>query len=490
MTSARWSIGPAPRVPIAGPCSQRAEQIDALLASSTEICTLGTPADDPAKSRVPPPSSNPRLLQRPTSSSRIRTRHVPGPLVTQHDDVAATRALLEDVMPTVCAIVGVSDEVQAKITSLLRSDAQYVENVIAGPGRTRPVMTVHRLAKHAALSRPSLYRDLPALSRASEELAIALVLVLAARGDYCDATVWQVCELDTQVGRDASGPGIVGGRQRLFGIALAGGDVVVPAILQTPVADMLEVDFVSELDTMLESVATVISKTRQFARSSNGQLLARVGITPSTIDRYAPESTLLGTELHLGRRAPAGWESPTRVTGSAIAKVAFNHGFRHVVYQTDRSLDDELEWMLIRAPALREIAGRVAVSGFDLAIRPSRVSYLTHTGHAGVGALQRRQLFATPDDRGFALAGSLGFHAAGFSLDRADELAKAVTYAEFLATNEHSGSMLDRFSRQLTPALVKAQNPESRALIRALRMLFNAALVSVVRQRQARQLGG
>jgi hypothetical protein len=122
------------------------------------------------------------------------------------------------------------------------------------------------------------------------------------------------------------------------------------------------------------------------------------------------------------------------------------------------------------------------------------VTYWTRIDSSGttetaVGALHRRQhaVDSEGEDSGSVVAWDLGYAVAGLRLDAPQDLAKAIAYAEFLARGR-GHDCLTRFGDQLTPSLVKAAKPESRALHRSLRMIFNVALVSVARNRQAAAL--
>ncbi|MEA2184253.1 MAG: hypothetical protein QOF69_3438 [Solirubrobacteraceae bacterium] len=421
----------------------------------------------------------------------MRNRHVPGPLLATPDDLDAAIGLLLDLMPVVCTIAGMDKNSEMKLTSLLRSDFKYLRPVFGAPVKDRPVTTVQLLAKEANLGRAGIYRSLDVLAFHATECALALVMVLAARGAYCDSTVWQVCELDSPVGREASGPGIVGSRQRLFGLSLTGGDVEVPTILHAPKPSMNEAEFVLALDAMLEALERMNRKIDAYASENDKQRLDRIGMTASELASYDRMGTLVGSELHLGPLTDGGWEGPVQVGTSEAVEVAVNRGFERVVLEcNDDPYQGSDEWVQIRPFMLRKLAGLAPTIGLDVGFRPSRVTYLMHNDGDDRGLLHRRQHAPESHEEatGAAVAGRLSYSLAGFDLGKPTELGPAIAYGEFLATNEHGPPCRERFGEQLTPSLVKAQNPESRTLVRALRIMFNAALVAVVRQRQARSL--
>jgi hypothetical protein len=86
-----------------------------------------------------------------------------------------------------------------------------------------------------------------------------------------------------------------------------------------------------------------------------------------------------------------------------------------------------------------------------------------------------------------AVAVALSYSLTGFDLADRRDLARAIAYVEFMASGQVE-LCAKRFGEQLTPSLVKAHDCEQRGLQRALRTVYNAALVTVGRARQAREL--
>jgi hypothetical protein len=85
------------------------------------------------------------------------------------------------------------------------------------------------------------------------------------------------------------------------------------------------------------------------------------------------------------------------------------------------------------------------------------------------------------------VATELSYSLTGFDLADRRDLAKAIAYVEFMASGQIE-LCAKRFGEQLTPSLVKARDYDQRGLLRALRAVYNAALVTVGRARQAREL--
>lgn len=324
---------------------------------------------------------------------------------------------------------------------------------------------------------------------------MALVMLLAARGDFCSSTAWRICELQSPVGRDATGPGVVGARQRLFGLSLAGGDVDIPAILATPSENMGPPELTERLGDMLTVVQTVANKARLYAKEGDQSLLASLDLSRPMLAGYDLTSTLLAPELHVGLLSEAGWELPLRIGNAHTAKLALLHGFRAVLAESDNQpYGGTNGWHQIKPAAMRNLLSLGGIVGLDIATRPSLVTYWMRVDAADndevpTGSLHRRQYAADAEgeEETSAVAGELSYTVAGLHLETSQDLAKAIAYAEFLA-RARGERCLERFGAQLTPSLVKAHKPEVRTLHRALRMMFNAALVSVGRRRQATHL--
>lgn len=431
----------------------------------------------------------------------MRERHVPGPLVVTAQDPTPALDSLSRAMPLVREVVGLSSSTATVLANLLRSQSEYLTRVLFGPdaslglspadpGSRWPIATVQDLASGAHLSRSSLYRMVTELRPIIEECAVALVTLLGARGDFA-RTVWRICELDSPVGRDASGPGVVGGRQRLFGVSLAGGDVDVPAIVRPPADEMATEDVLRELDEMLETVSRVRDRLRIYAAATRPEL-TNLGIDRSTLTDHAPKSVLLMPGITVGGFTPVmtsgrrghPWRWSPVFGGANFTRAARLRGFDHAVAETDESPSSG--WSQIRPDVLRRLSGLGVLVDLDIALQPSSVSYWVRQDDlAGEGNLHRRQ-HATGDDSQ-AVAGAMNFSVLGLRLDTAKDLAVAISYAEFLAQGK-SLRFAQQFGDQLAPSFVKAQSEDVRAVFRGLRIMLNAALISAVRRRQAKAL--
>lgn len=430
---------------------------------------------------------------------------MPGPLVLTPEDVVGAERLLATAAPLVCALVGLNANTASKVRNLLRADYEYLRpllldpaavkrNLIAAASSDRPVMTTQQLAGEAHVSRTALYRTLESLTPSVEECAVALVMLLAARGDFCASTAWRICELESPIGRDATGPGIVGSRQRLFGLSIAGGDVDIPAILGAPSANMGAADLVQRLGEMLTVVQNVAKKAKLYADQGDPSVLASFELPRQMLAGSDTTATLLAPELHVGSLSDAGWELPLRIGNAQTAKLALRHGFANVLAESeDHPYEGVNGWHQIKPEAMRNLLSLGGVVGLDIATRPSLVTYWMRVDDddddVPTGSLHRRQHAADAEGEqsGSAVAGEMSYTVAGLHLDKSQDLAKAIAYTEFLARSRGE-RCVERFGAQLTPSLVKARKPEVRALHRALRIMFNAALISVGRRRQAARL--
>jgi hypothetical protein len=427
-------------------------------------------------------------------------------LVLTPEDVVAAQRLLATAIPLACGVVGLNANTASKITNLLRADYEYLrpillddrslqrDVIVTSPGE-RHVMTTQQLAGEAHMSRAGLYRALESLTPSVEHCAVAFVMLLAARGDFCSATAWRICEVESPVGRDAAGPGIVGSRQRLFGVSLIGGDVDVPAILAAPSKDMGKPELVARLGQMLLVLQSTASRARRYPAEGDPSILATFGLPQRVLAEYDFMSTLLAPELHVSSLTDAGWERPLRIGNAQTTKLALQHGFASVVAESDDNpYEAKQGWRQIKPEAFNVLASLSGIVGLDLALRPSLVTYWMRVDAEGddgipVGALHRRLHAADAEDEPGepAMAGELGYAVAGLRLGTPRELAKAIAYAEFLARGRGE-RCVKRFGEQLTPSLVKATKTEVRSLHRALRIMFNAALISVGRHRQVERL--
>jgi hypothetical protein len=94
-------------------------------------------------------------------------------------------------------------------------------------------------------------------------------MLLAARGEFCDSSLWILCELNSPVGRSARGPGINGQHQRLLAVALAGGDMMIPAIVATPTDEMTvnglgQTQLAAQLEHLVERLGYVADRIKAY----------------------------------------------------------------------------------------------------------------------------------------------------------------------------------------------------------------------------------
>jgi hypothetical protein len=412
----------------------------------------------------------------------VRLSHVPGPLAITARDVQDAGRLLESAVPLVADIVGADPHIELRVATLLRSDAKYLEPHLLDPKRKRMSQTIDGLAKGAFTSRTSLYPHMGEVATWLEEFSIAFAILLAARGDYFDRTLWRLCEVDSPVGRGAQVPGMIGHVQRLIGIALSGGDMDLPVLLAAPGEDLDDAALAYQLGGMALRVAEVADKVRRYRTRADGAKLREFGLDPDALREFEPSRTLLGTALRAGPETRGGWLAPLYPGSPEMAQLARDAGFVHTVLETADGPPRSGEgWTRLSQTLLNQIGARAAIFGLDVAVRGTQAAiYRRDDGRA----VSRRQLAdASGSER--ALAREMTFDVQGLDFIKPNELAQAVVFAEFLATSPHAKRCNERFGRDLTPAYVKAPKPESRALFRALRTMRNHALVTVARRRQA-----
>lgn len=410
----------------------------------------------------------------------MRSRHVPGPYVLAREDVSAAHALVAQALPLIADVCGFDRNTEYKLQSLFRADYEYLKSVLAD-GNPRKTMTLTELAARANVSRSSLYDKARELRVRLEECSVAITMLLSARGVFCDFSLWIACELASPVGRDARGPGIHGQRQDLIAIARAGGDMVMPAVVSTPSAQMAvsglaQTALATQLEDMLRPVIRVANSLTAYHGSEK---LGAFGLTPSSI---ADEllSTLLVPELHAGPRDGNDWSGPVNLDAESAANLAAKCGLEQSIVESDDTPSGASGWIKVQPARLRRLAGLVCSSGLDIAFRPSSVTYSIRIDSSGI---HRYQIAAEPGER--AVSTELSYTLTGFDLSEPRQLARAIAYVEFMATSPHVARCAQRFGDQLTPSLLKAHDDDQRGLLRALRSTFNAALLAVGREREA-----
>jgi AcrR family transcriptional regulator len=412
-------------------------------------------------------------------------RYVAVPYEIQPEDVAAARELIRGALPIVFGALDIDPASRLKIEALLRSDMDYLEPFLLEHAPHRPAMTVSRLAKGANIARSNLYAHCASLATKMQRCALALTMLLAARGDFCDASMWMACELDSPVGRGSSGPGRVGGRQRLWGIALVGGDVMLPVILTAPTVDMDEAALLAQLEQMLDDLAYVVARLRLYAAVAAPAQLEEFGLAVGDLLAYSAMTTIMVPELHLGAGAPDRWLEPVELSPDAAQMLVTEHAFdRSVVEVSDEPYSRPTVWKQLSRQAMLEIASRVARTDLDLGFRPSSVTYYIRRN----GTVIHRRQHPTSADGKQVVANDMSYAISGWNLRNLESMSSLIACIEFLATKTHIQECGHRCAEQLTPCLLKAHEDEQRALVFALRTTLNSALVAVGRDRQARGL--
>jgi hypothetical protein len=426
----------------------------------------------------------------------MRQQHVPGPVLFTPEDLADARRLLAVALPVVYNAFDVGSSAASKVSALVQADAdRFGASVVAEQRSTSDarVATISQLAEDAHISRAGFYRA--QLDLDLELCAVALVTLLALRGDF-SRTAWRVCELESPVGRDATGGGIIErGRQRrqkLLGVSLAGGDVDIPTILTPEPTELDQRGLSSTLEHMLRRLQVVVRRLITYANHGDQSLLSALGVHGDPL--LSIPRVFLMPAVHVGASTSAGWES-TLYGGLAAARHAYTHGFPVAVVEAEGGdapfTGGSQGWMQVAPGTLRQLAALGAGVNLDTPLRPSLVTYWTRRASESEGMLYRRQhLSSAHDDFDHpALAGELAYSVAGLDLDSRNHLATAVAYAEFLARGR-GVAFAQQFGDQFTPSLVKGRDESARAIFRSLRIMLNAALVSVARRRQAELLTG
>ncbi len=402
--------------------------------------------------------------------------------------------MLEVALPLLCEIVHLAEGRSNTVISLVRGDFEaHLEPAFP----QRPALTtIDRLAVASNCSRGMLYGDW--LAEAIEDCAVAFTMLLAARGDFLEHTVWRMCELDSPVGRSAKGPGIPDGQhvQRLFGPMLGGPDMHLPALLAPPPENLDSAALARQIGSMLARTDGIAEKVRNYAKTAVPDKLREFELTVDELRAYRPSQTILVPKLAIGPPLPAGWLGALSPDTAVFVREMESLSFQRAVLEVDDDPyagPEPVAWIDRRL--LRRLLGWAFTTALDIEVRPAEVSYCI-VERDGFHILHRRQ--HEDNRRGpetvRAVAMEMSFALLGFNLDAAygsrfdPELALAIAYAEFLATSTHPMECGQRFVEHFAPSLVKARDDASRAFVRALRMISNTALVAVARQRQADEL--
>jgi hypothetical protein len=427
----------------------------------------------------------------------MRDTYVPGPCVFTAEDIDGATAPGRQALRIAMAALGLTDSDRERIERFLVGDYErHVASAIAA--RERPTTTASALASLANLQRTGIYRHLERLAPLIEDCALAAVMLIDARGEFVGHTVWLVCHVESPVGRETKGTCITGTansrRQTLFGLAIAGGDMTLPAILtEVPSETLSTKELAHDLAGMLLRADAVAQKLREYASAlQDAGPLREFELTRAELANYTPPRALLCPALSVGPTVePAGWRTSLVPDMDELLQHSGAAKPQHVVLAADLK-PVQGAWHDIKPRRLQQMVAFAINIGLNLLARPSQLHY----DRADAGdALHRIHLHAQSDgiDGGQPFASSrLGFLLHGFPRaappqpDTDREFARAIAYSEFIAGKDPHGGCLLRFAQQMAPAAVPAR--EARPVVRALRIMQNTPLVMLARKRQADNL--
>lgn len=422
--------------------------------------------------------SNPERSQRTTSPPNQWKSGSPGARFDDATmaDLTAASELLDSALPVVFDVLDIDAASRPRIAALLRSGMACQEGAVRQRPQGPP-MTVRRLAQEAHISRASIYSRLAELGTQVQHCALALTMLLAARGDLREASTWMICEIDSLVGRRASGPGTVASGGRLLGVALVGRDVTLPVMLVTPPPAMTQLEFAEELNRMLSEIAFVASRLRTSYATARLQTL---GLSAHDLLVYMPTTTVLVPELYVHRGRDDRRVDPLVLPGEAARRLAPDHGFAHgMVEINDNPQIKPEEWVRLVPETRSGLLPFDAGTDFHMSPHLASVSYYLRRDGS---VLHRRQRSALIDPVQ-GVRTDVSFALSGFNARDIYSMSSAIGYAELLAAKTEVRRCNDRFADQLRPGLVKAQGADQRTLLHALQMTCNMALVAVGRDR-------
>jgi hypothetical protein len=416
----------------------------------------------------------------------VRDQHVSGEVVIIEPDLLDALDSIGTVIPIVCEALGFSAARSLQIESLIRADYETYVLPALRARRTPKVATVKGLANEGNIARSAVNKSLESFTEELEECALALPMLYQARGEFVARSAWHVVEIRSPVGKGASGPGIVGGQQLLYGLARVGGDICLPTFLRAPDAHTDEKIVTRVIHDALERAHAVAAKLSDYALTDEHALRA-LDISPASLAEQTVAGALLVPQLHVGSASEdSEWALPVHPNAGALWEMVRPLGIERLVAEApDDPRTDLGAWDRIPPEQLRQLLAFAGQMGLDTAVRGSAVTYLLRADgliyhrhqHAGAGARASR-----------GVAQRMSFDVAGFHdpLDRLRARAEAIGYIEYLATSETPLRCAERFGAQHAPALIKA--PNARPLLCALRMITNDLVVCAARRRQAQEL--
>jgi hypothetical protein len=424
--------------------------------------------------------------------------------VVTAEDVQEAKRLLDAAVPLMCDLLGLKPERAQDVSSLIQADYRTYVVAVHGGDATEPPRKpgptfVATLAQAAHLGRTTLYTKMRWLVPALEDLAVALPVLLAARGDFVGSVVWRISDLQSPVGREAHGLGISGRQQSLYGPALVGGDMHVPAFLACAPEDADGRQLAQRIVEQLEGINRVAKNVAARAALVDRWKFEAFGLPAERLDNWPRQTIVLVPELRVGPVVDGSWPEVARTHVPTFARgIAALPRCSAVVAVEDHPYDHPQEWVRLEHRRLQRLLANAAILGLDVGVPPSHLTYMLRT-RGDVTVLHRRwEAGAGSDAAHWHLVSDQMSHAlVGFSVNATDtdrdheqRLASALGFVEYLATSQHAKDCGARFGQTFQPSNVKAARPEQRALVRALRMISNTAVVAVTRERQARELGG
>jgi hypothetical protein len=434
-----------------------------------------------ARTRLPSRIASLRAVRQPITSA----------LAITAEDLAPAWTLLETAMPVLLGGARTGKVVGGTVMNYLKADYQtYVRPAIER--RRRPTcLFAETLATNAAWSRTAMYDQLPDLVPQAEACAIALVMLLDLRQDFLGHRIWQLCELDSHVGRGAKGPGIPehGQFQRLFGLMLGGLDMHLPALVETPASRQLDsAGAARQISSLIKRLGDTQTALARSASAVRPEALQELETTTQGLMRYRAPADLLVPRLLIGADRGAGRFTALGPEPSDVPQILAQANLKRAVVEVDHEpYRGSLPW--IDEILLNEYFGEAVGVRLDVSFRAASASYALTGDLQKSPVLHRHQ---HEDDRqgASARAGDMSFALVGFGLaadcERTldESLAAAIAYAEFMATSTHPSECAQRFGAALAPSYIKSHDDLPRRFVRALRVISNSALASVARKRQ------
>jgi hypothetical protein len=433
--------------------------------------------------------------------------------------IAGARELLDLVVPTMAELTPATKGYGEELKSLVLADwdgrlAPALEHGV------RPVpLQADRLAKLTYRHRSGLGDRYKAWSGGLEACALALPMLLALRGEFCDPlkpggdeSVCLIEELDSPVGPKALLPGIPSGVaeskrfQRLFGPVLSGPDAHVPA-LASPPEHPLGAEEALDGRTLAERIVSMLERFAEVAAELSllgvRVPLAKLGLQGGTFRGYVPPSVVLIPVLCVGADRGHGRLAELSPDVSLMRE--------YFVTRSRPIAGDaaELEGPRTTAAGLRRALIELDVREPGQAAKPVDPRLVREMYSRAVGLCPRRldlrwwnvewkyewiadelRLYRElkDEDDGGLVGGSAAFAAIGYRCAELDGRAieAAIWDAEALAFRHDARAAAGNVGKWFAPSLARVSSPEARSFGRSLGFLASSALAAVrVPERQA-----